>query len=193
MAAGARTEALVSNYSNYPQYIDQAAAASTSKTYGHLSLKFRAAGGAAGRENPYAATVASVPIMRVEEMMLIEAEAAGMQDASRGQALLTTFAQSRNPAYRYDGNVSFQDNVWWQRRVELWGEGFATFDIKRLRKGITRSYAGTNHITGYRWNTDDVPEWMNLCIVQTESNYNPNIVSNPAPTAPAGDSPEHVW
>ena len=32
-----------------------------------------------------------------------------------------------------------QNELWWQRRVELWGEGFATFDIKRLQKGIIRS------------------------------------------------------
>ena len=38
-------------------------------------------------------------MMRVEEMYLIEAEAAGMQDESRGIALLTTFAKSRDTSY----------------------------------------------------------------------------------------------
>lgn len=183
----------IAAYSDYPELISQAAKATTSKAYGCLSLKFRAAGGADGRTNPYKATCAAVPMMRVEEMMLIEAEAAGMQQEARGIALLKTFAALRNPSYTYDQLKPFRDNVWWQRRVELWGEGFATFDIKRLNKGIVRSYAGTNHPSGYRYNTEAVPGWTNLCIVDSEGNYNSAIVNNPTPVQPAGDSPEYVW
>ncbi len=169
---------------------------------GGLACKFRVAGGAAGRNNQYIGFVVDVPMMRVEEMMLIEAEAAGMQDEGRGQALLTTFAQLRDPNYVYGthneayNNTStskFQNEVWWQRRVELWGEGFATFDIKRLQKGIIRSYAGTNHIDGFQWNTTTPPDWMNWCIVQTETNYNSACVNNPTPIAPDGNSPEYAW
>lgn len=196
-----RTAALAA-YTDYPQYIDQAVDATTSMSYAYLQFKFRAGGGAAGRENPYAATVVSVPIMRVEEMMLIEAEAAGMQDESRGRTLLEAFAKTRDASYSYENSgissdnstTSFRDKVWWQRRVELWGEGFATFDIKRLNKGITRSYKGTNHPTGYRYNTESVPAWMNLCIVNTEINYNYAIEeNNPTPVAPGGDSSEFSW
>jgi hypothetical protein len=196
MTPADRTAALIARFSDYPEYIDQCVDASSAGRYGYLPLKFRAAGGAAGRTNPYAATAASVPMMRVEEMILIEAEAAGMQDEARGKALLTAFALTRDPSYVYNDNpgVTFRDNVWWQRRVELWGEGFSTFDIKRLQKGIIRSYAGTNHTTGYRWNTDGVPHWMNFCIVQTEGNYNFGLGdNNPTPTPPTGDSPAHVW
>lgn len=187
-----RIEALAA-YTDYPELITQAASASTSKRFGGLSLKFRAGGGVEGRTNPYLATVVSVPLMRVEEMILIEAEAAGMQSEGEGITILTNFAKTRDPDYEYDSQKSFRDNVWMQRRVELWGEGFATFDIKRLNKGIIRSYPGTNHPTGYRYNTTDVPYWMNLCIVQTEANYNEGIINNPTPTKPNGDSPEHIF
>lgn len=61
---------------------------------------------------------------------------------------------------------------WWQRRVEFWGEGLATFDIKRLNKGIIRSYANTNHPITCRWNTNSVPQWMIWCIIGTETDYN---------------------
>jgi hypothetical protein len=194
MDAETRTATIIERYSDYPHYLDVTAESSTSGVYGYLALKFRAAGGAEGRENPYKATAASVPMMRVEEMMLIEAEAAGMQNEAQGKALLTAFAQLRDPEYVYDEKTSFRDNVWWQRRVELWGEGFATFDIKRLQKGIIRNYAGTNHGENYRWNTTEVPQWMNLCIVRTEGNYNFGLgENNPTPVAPAGDSPEYVW
>lgn len=185
----------LSAYSDYPDRLISAASATTSKAVGGLALKFRAGGGAEGRNgNAFAATCVSVPLMRVEEMMLIEAEAAGMQDESRGKQLLQAFAELRNPEYEYDSTVSFRDNVWWQRRVELWGEGFATFDIKRLNKGIIRSYAGTNHYEGARFNTDSAPYWTNLCIVETETEYNKGILeNNPTPLTPEGDSPEHVW
>lgn len=183
----------LADVSEYPETIVTTAQATTSKAFGGLSLKFRAAGGEAGHNNVKIGFCVAVPLMRVEEMMLIEAEAAGMQDEGRGKTLLETFAKTRDPQYAYNETQSFRDNIWWQRRVELWGEGFATFDIKRYEKGITRSYAGTNHPKGYRWNTESVPDWMNLCIVQTETNYNQACISNPAPIQPTEDSPEKAW
>lgn len=168
---------------------------------GGLELKFRVAGGDEGRDNQYIGFVVAVPLMRVEEMVLIEAEATGRQAGkeAEGIALLTAFATTRDPAYVYGmhneayGNTAtgeFLNEVWWQRRVELWGEGFATFDIKRLQKGIIRSYPGTNHTDQYQWNTTSTPEWMNLCIVQTETNYNSACTNNPDPIAPTGNSPQ---
>ena len=182
--------------SSYPErIINTASAASTG--VGGLSLKFRNAAGMA--DTKYSAWCVSVPLMRVEEMKLIEAEAAGMQDEARGIKLLTDFAKTRDPHYVYGthneayGNKStskFQNEVWWQRRVELWGEGFATFDIKRLNKGIIRSYHGTNHVEGARWNTTSVPNWMTWAFVGTEANYNGGMTTNPDPVQPSGDSPE---
>ena len=189
-------------YSDYPSWVYQTGHDANYGAVGGLSLKFRLAGGAAGHSNQYIGFVVAVPLMRVEEMYLIEAEAAGMQTPSRGIALLTTFAQTRDASYVYGshneayGNNStsaFQNEVWWQRRVEFWGEGFATFDIKRLNKGIIRSYANTNHLETFRWNTTTPPDWMNLCIVQTETNYNSACTNNPIPIRPATDSPQHPF
>ena len=172
------------------------------KSIGGLSVKFRANGGDEGRANQKIGFSVSVPVMRVEEMKLIEAEAAGMQDQARGIALLTEFARLRDPNYEYGkhneayGNTktsAFQNEVWWQRRVELWGEGFATFDIKRLNKGIIRSYPNTNHQENYRWNTPSYPHWMNLCIIETELRYNLDCTQNDLPVPPTSDSPEYKW
>ena len=165
---------------------------------GGLELKFRTAGGDAGRDNQYIGFVVAVPLMRVEEMYLIEAEAAGRLNEADGIALLTAFAKTRDASYVYGshneayGNTTtsaFINEVWWQRRVEFWGEGFATFDIKRLQKGIIRNYPGTNHAAEYRWNMETTPTWMNSCIVQTETNYNAACTNNPEPIPPTGDSP----
>ena len=196
-------EALVAlkDYSDYPGRLVTAAGASETKTLGGLSLKFRAIGGAAGRENQYVGFCVSVPLMRIEEMKLIEAEAVGMQAGHEtdGISLLTAFAKQRDENYVYGthneayGNTStsaFQNEIWWQRRVEFWGEGMATFDIKRLNKGVIRSYPGTNHPKGYRWNFPSVPEAMNLCIGQSETNFNSACTSNPAPSQPKDDSAE---
>ena len=189
-------------YTDYPENVYATGYGSYGEGVGGLTLKFRLAGGAAGRSNQYVGFVQAVPLMRVEEMYLIEAEAAGMQEESRGITLLTNFAKQRDPEYVYGthneayGNNStsqFQNEVWWQRRVELWGEGFATFDIKRLNKGVIRSYANTNHLEGNRWNTTTPPDWMNLCIVQSETNYNVACTNNPTPIPPSSDSDEFVW
>lgn len=172
------------------------------KCIGGLNLKFRTAGGEAGRDNQYIGFVMAVPLMRVEEMYLIEAEAAGRQTEADGIALLTTFAKTRDAAYEYGthtdayGNTAtgtFLNEIWWQRRIEFWGEGLATKDVKRFQKGVIRSYPGTNHVETYRFNTDATPDWMNLCIVQTETNYNFACTNNPEPVAPTADSPEYAW
>ena len=187
-------------YSNYPDRVYAAGKENASYGLGGLSLKFRNAAGMA--DTKYSAWCVSVPLMRVEEMKLIEAEAAGMQNLSRGINLLTQFAQTRDASYVYGthneayGNTStpaFQNEVWWQRRVELWGEGFATFDIKRLNKGIIRSYANTNHLENARWNTTSVPNWMVWAFVGTESNNNNGMTQNPDPVQPTSDSTPHVW
>lgn len=165
---------------------------------GGTELKFRTAGGAAGRDNQYIGFVGDIPLMRVEEMYLIEAEAAGRLNESNGIQLLTDFARKRDLSYVYGthkenyGSVQSSDfinEVWWQRRVELWGEGFATFDIKRLQKGVIRNYPGTNHVPNYRYVEQTTPKWMNLCIVQTETNYNYDCTNNPDPSksSPADD------
>lgn len=207
MDEDAAVEAL-SAYSDSPQGLLTTADGTKSKAVGGLCVKFRPAGGE--HANQYVAWTVSVPLMRMEEMMLIEAEAAGMQEEGRGIQLLTTFAKTRDPQYVYGKHAEgygssyatiFQNEVWWQRRVELWGEGFATFDIKRLDKGVIRSYAGSNHPKGYLWNFggynvndgNTYPDWMDLCIVQTETNYNTACTNNPAPLKPGSDSEAYVW
>ena len=169
-------------------------------TLGCIEIKFRPKDGE--YENQHTAFTVAVPLMRVEEMKLIEAEAAGMQNEARGIELLTAFAKTRDANYEYGthneayyntATSKFQNECWWQRRVELWGEGFATFDIKRLQKGIIRSYAGTNHVSGYQWNIQNTPNWMNLCIIQSETNNNSACTNNETPKPLSGDSDPFAW
>lgn len=193
--------AALSKYSDVPEQLVASGASTTAGVLGCYQLKFRPKDGE--HVNQYKAWTVAVPMMRFEEMKLIEIEAAGMQDEGRGKQLLEEFAKVRDPQFvygeheresYYNGTTGgFRNEVWWQRRVELWGEGFATYDIKRLQKGIIRSYAGTNHVKDYRWNVETVPQWMTLCFVQNESNYNKDLVQNPIPTHEVGDDPVYVW
>lgn len=85
--------------------------------------------------------------MRAAEMYLIEAEALarqGGQDASAQQALFT-LANKRDPAYVLSTKTgqALIDEIMIQRRVELWGEGFRFYDLKRLNQPLDRS--GGNH------------------------------------------------
>ncbi len=86
--------------------------------------------------------------MRASEMVLIEAEALAHQAGKGGEAAtaLKKLMENRNPAWNL-ANVTV-DDVWMQRRIELWGEGFSYFDLKRLNKGIDRTYDGSNHEAG---------------------------------------------
>lgn len=168
---------------------------------GGVPVKFRPANGE--HYDQYAAFTVAIPMMRFEEMKLIEAEAAGRMNEQEGETLLKDFASYRDPEYvygshdqdnNYGGGLSqFMRELHWQRRVELWGEGFATFDIKRLGTGIIRNYPGTNHVENYRWNTDGVPAWFNLLITDSEANYNEGIVQNPLFARPTADSEEHKF
>lgn len=87
--------------------------------------------------------------MRAAEMVLIEAEAyAHLNQGAKAAEVLKELMAKRQPSWNAS-TVTVED-VYFQRRVELWGEGFAYFDLKRLNKGINRDYAGSNHLAGYK-------------------------------------------
>lgn len=87
--------------------------------------------------------------MRAAEMVLIEAEAyAHMNQNAKAAEALKVLMSKRYPEWN-KSTVDVED-VYLQRRIELWGEGFAYYDLKRLNKGINRNYEGSNHLEGYK-------------------------------------------
>ena len=152
----------------------------------YVALKFRPAQGNATEYQTGAAT--AYPIMRVEEMYFIEAEAAAHQDAARGAKLLTEFMKNyRDPNYstKKTSTDDVVEEIVFQKRVELWGEGQTFFDIKRLNYSVTRGYPGTNCADELaRLNTKGRPAWMNLVLIRTEANNNKALVgkNNPDPS-----------
>lgn len=86
--------------------------------------------------------------MRAAEMILIEAEAyVHMGDGAKGAQVLKELMDARQPGWN-KMSVTV-DDIHLQRRIELWGEGFAYYDLKRLNKGIDRTYEGNNYMAGY--------------------------------------------
>ena len=152
----------------------------------YTSLKFRPAEGNA--EDHKTGAASAVPYMRVEEMYFIEAEAAAHQDVTRGQQLINQFMkQHRDPAYNctLGDKDALVEEIVFQKRVELWGEGQTFFDIKRLNMSVTRGYEGTNwQDIQTRLNTNGRPAWTNFVMVVTEANNNEALKgkNNPDPT-----------
>jgi len=161
----------------------------------YLALKFRCLN---GDYNTYSIGGAvDVPIMRVEEMLLIEAEAVGAsQGVAAGVTLLNNFVKkNRDADYNctYTDLRDFQLEVLRQMRIEGWGEGWAFPSAKRLKPGVMQNYKGTNAPSDiFKINCEGVkPNWT-IVIPNSEVNANKAIEgkNNPDPTqAVVGPSP----
>jgi hypothetical protein len=82
------------------------------------------------------------PYMRVAEMYLNEAEAlARLGKNSEAQQVLFELVTTRDPAYTKSANTGADlvEEVLLQRRIELWGEGFRYFDLKRMNLPLDRA------------------------------------------------------
>ena len=126
-------------------YIDQFAIAApsyagdnTTNIMPYTNVKFGPYQGILGQ----ALNASDVPLMRIEEMYLTLAEAQGMSgNLAGGKQTLESFIKTyRDPKYTCKATTAeeFQDECWFQRRVELWGEGLAYFDTMLLHKDIDR-------------------------------------------------------
>ena len=147
----------------------------------YASVKFRPNEG--NMETSNVGNASAFPVMRVEEMYFIEAEAAEHLAAGSGKALLEDFMKSyRDPQYMCQSS-NIVDEIVFQKRVELWGEGQTYFDVKRLNMSVNRGYHGTNFYDLARLNTEGRPAWMNFCIVRQEKDNNQALIGyeNPNP------------
>jgi hypothetical protein len=156
----------------------------------YASLKIRPGDGETGNSDVSCAV--GIPLMRIEEMYLIEAEAAAHQDAARGKQLLVDFMTTYRDA-KYTTSASSVDDVvdavFLQKRIEFFGEGIIMYDYKRLNKSVDRAYPDTDEYTnnwasGTRFQTDGRPAWMNFVMVRSEKQNNNGIIGyeNPDPS-----------
>lgn len=149
----------------------------TSKgAYPYTQVKFAPYG-----DEIYTSTNANdIPLMRIEEMYLILAEAQAMSgDAAKGATTLKLFVSTyRDPSYAFAGGSqeAVQTEVYRQRRIELWGEGMSWFDIMRLGVGVDRRGAG--FASNVCFNIAPNDPIMILLIPIDEVEANPNLGDN---------------
>jgi tetratricopeptide (TPR) repeat protein len=136
------------------------------------------------------------PLMRVEEMILIQAEGlAKSGNESQARQVLDNFVRTyRDPSYSSTSSSrTLADEIWFQRRVELWGEGFFTSDAKRLGKNIVRFHnanESSNLSPSHIFNIEATDGWLNMRFPQTEMDNNLGIVDNTGGSQPvAGQNP----
>lgn len=121
-----------------------------------------------------------VPFMRLAEMYLTEAEAlARAGKDAEAQTVFTKFQITRDPSYVSKGNTgdALITEIMNSRRVELWGEGFRFFDLKRLHQSIER---GSNFIITFCTFTEkdaDADGWV-WEIPKAETDYNSLCTKN---------------
>lgn len=159
----------------------------------YTGLKFKP--GNNNKEDYTVGAAVSIPLMRVEEMYFIDAEAtAHVSGLAAGKKLLEDFMNTyrcNTTAENAKPYTSTSEDLWnlaneivRQKRIEFWGEGLIYFDYKRLKIGIRTNYDGSNHPKVYRFNFANgyVAPRMNFCFTNSETQYNSSIINNPDPS-----------
>lgn len=158
--------------------------------WSYPNIKFRPKAGNYNNRVPGCATDA--PIMRVEEMHFIIAEAkAQIGDIGGAKEKLTSIMSNRidtskGDAYSCDASdkESVLEEIMFQKRVELWGEGRNYFDAKRLGLGLHRGYEGLNQ-GRYQgsYDIDGIAPFWTIPFPSAELEGNPTLEStnNPMP------------
>lgn len=123
----------------YQAYVDDAISEDVGKAY--VQVKF------APYQDVLGQTINAndIPLLRVEDLYLVLAEAQAMTSPSTGAATLGDFVRAyRDPSYVNPVGTAddIRKAVYWQRRVELWGEGVSYFDMMRMNEGLDRRGAG---------------------------------------------------
>ena len=152
------------------------------RVYAHF--KFRTNSGEL--TNYSIANVVDIPLMRVEEMYFIEAEAMAHYSEAEAREKITSFMTSyRDPRYSIPASGDLVEEIIFQKRCEFWGEGIMFFDFKRLDMGIHNAYDGTNAPAGADFETKGrCPGW-NYCIPLAEVQQNVALkgLNNPDPSS----------
>jgi hypothetical protein len=138
-------------------------------------------------------TAGDFPLMRASEMALVEAEAMAMQGkVSQAANVLNEFVRTRQASFDASGlsakNLVLE--IWLQRRIELWGEGFRYFDLQRSFASFpvdVQNTVGMQRTSGQGHNSGlavemSVPQWGVQYLFRIpggERIQNPKVVQNP--------------
>lgn len=144
-------------------------------THPYMTVKFL-------QKNPGTIDPDDVIYMRASEMVLIEAEAKAMlNDIQGAQDALAILGEARDSAYdktQFTTQAELMEEIKFQRRVELWGEGFSFHDHIRWDEPLDHTNSGAAKVLyqdGFFQERPSVnDEWI-WKIPQAEINANPHI------------------
>jgi hypothetical protein len=147
-------------------------------THPYMHFKLRNA-------NPGSIDPDDVVLMRSSEMYLIEAEAEAMQgNIGPAQTVLQALGGARDTAFdatAFTTQTALMDQIKFQRRLELWGEGFGYTDHIRWDEGVDHAANGGSGASQVLYqdawqiaapSTNDA--WI-FKIPQAEIDANPNL------------------
>ena len=144
-------------------------------THPYMAVKFL-------QKNPGSIDPDDVLYMRSSEMYLIEAEAKAMlSDITGAQTVLQAFGSTRDSAYDasiYTSKDALMEHIKWQRRVELYGEGFSFHDHIRWDEGIDLTNSGADdnlYRDGFMQDKPSLNDGWIWKIPQDEIDANPNL------------------
>jgi tetratricopeptide (TPR) repeat protein len=120
--------------------------------------------------------------LRSASLYYIEAEALA-RSGNEGSAkqVLFDITSTRDAAYVLSTKTgaALINEIIFQKRIELWGEGYAWFDMKRLGVALTRDYPGTNHPAFGKFNIPAGDNKFIFQVPQAEIDANKLIVQSP--------------
>ena len=124
--------------------------------------------------------VGDVAFMRLAEIYLNQAEAlARSGQTAQAQTVFTKFQITRDPEYVSAGNSgdALIEEIMNSRRVELWGEGFRFYDLKRLHLPIKRGSNFVQSFCTFIEKEADAQGWI-WEIPRDETDFNPLCTKN---------------
>lgn len=142
----------------------------------YLNQKFRLPG------TPSTSVMGDIPYMRAAEMYLIEAEAqARLGNATAAASVLFDLVSKRDPSYKLSTKTGTQliDEIIFNRRIELWGEGFRFTDLKRWNQPLNRNGANLSSAVVVLFDVAPGDNQWEFLIPRREINANKAIVQNP--------------
>lgn len=142
----------------------------------YMNQKFRLPG------TPSTSAMGDIPYMRAAEMYLIEAEAqARLGNATAAASVLFDLVSKRDPSYKLSTKTGTQllDEILFNRRIELWGEGFRFTDLKRMNLPLNRNGANISSAVAVLFDVAPGDNQWEFLIPRREINANKAIVQNP--------------
>ncbi len=150
----------------------------------YASLKFRP--GSGNTEDYKVGSAVAIPLMRIEEMWFIAAEAAAHLDPATGKSHIEEFMTNyRQASYtcKASSKEELVEEIITQKRIEFFGEGITFYDYKRLNMSVDRTLS-KNWDSSENFKTNGRPAWMNLTIPYAERSNNKGLdgYENPDPS-----------